>query len=113
MLSTMLREIIASAIIFASGFMAFAEGLAITPADSAAIAAIESPEPSGILSEDQLDKHLRDNKVVFIDGVPEPSQKQAVIDSLRHDISVFYYDQLQQYNDPGAPYFLFMSRDAA
>jgi len=109
----MLREIIASAIIFASGIMAFAEGLAITPADSAAIAAIESPAPSGILSEDQLDKLLRDNKVVFIDGVPEPAQKQAVIDSLRHEISVFYYDQFRQYNDPGAPYFLFMSRDAA
>lgn len=93
--------------------MAFAEGLTITPADSATIAAIESPAPSGILSEDQLDKLLRDNKVVFIDGVPEPAQKQAVIDSLRHEISVFYYDQFRQYNDPGAPYFLFMSRNAA
>lgn len=65
-----------------------------------------------LLSDRQIDRLLKENRVVFIDGTPDPSQKQAVIDSIRREISIFYYDQFRQYNDPGAPYFLFLSRNA-
>lgn len=50
---------------------------------------VASATGSGILSEMQIDKLLKDNRVVFIDGKPEPEQKQAVLDSIRREISVF------------------------
>lgn len=52
------------------------------------------------------------NKIVFIDGRPAPDEMQRQIDSIRREISVFYYDQFRHFQDPGAPYFLFMSKDA-
>ncbi|MCM1521922.1 MAG: hypothetical protein NC039_04645 [Muribaculaceae bacterium] len=52
------------------------------------------------------------NKIVFIDGRPAPDEVQRQVDSIRRKISVFYYDQFRHFQDPGAPYFLFMSKDA-
>lgn len=52
------------------------------------------------------------NKIVFIDGRPAPSELRSQIDSIRQKISIFYYDQFRHFQDPGAPYFLFMSKDA-
>lgn len=52
-------------------------------------------------------------KVVYIDGKPElPAEKQADIDSIKRVINMFYYDQFRHFQDPDAPYFLFMSKDA-
>ena len=64
------------------------------------------------LADVQNDSLLKSNKIVFIDGKPAPSEIQHHIDSVRQVISTFYYDQFRHFSDPGAPYFLFMSKDA-
>lgn len=69
--------------------------------------AVERP-----LADRQIDSTLTSNKVVFIDGRPAPEETQQYVDSLRRVISIFYYDQFRHFQDPGAPYFLFMSKDA-
>ena len=60
----------------------------------------------------QIDSTLVSNKIVFIDGKPAPEETQHYVDSVRRVISTFYYDQFRHFSDPGAPYFLFMSKDA-
>lgn len=69
--------------------------------------AVERP-----LADRQIDSTLTSNKVIFIDGRPAPEETQHHVDSLRRVISIFYYDQFRHFQDPGAPYFLFMSKDA-
>lgn len=64
------------------------------------------------LADRQIDSTLTSNKVVFIDGKPADNRTQAYVDSVRRVISAFYYDQFRHFSDPGAPYFLFMSKDA-
>lgn len=65
------------------------------------------------LADAQIDSTLNSNKVVFLDGKPaSDTDTQADIDSLRRVISMFYYDQFRHFSDPGAPYFLFLSKDA-
>lgn len=45
--------------------------------------------------------------------IPLPGSEEAVsMDSMRRVIDKFYYDQFRNFQDPAAPYFLFMSRDA-
>lgn len=61
----------------------------------------------------QIDSTLTSNKIVFIDGRPAPAEVQHQVDSIRRKISAFYYDQFRHFQDPGAPYFLFMSKDAS
>ena len=65
------------------------------------------------LVDEHIDSTLASNKVVFIDGKPAAHEVQAQVDSIRRKISAFYYDQFRHFQDPGAPYFLFMSKDAA
>lgn len=61
----------------------------------------------------ELDSAMRSNKVIFVDGRPgTDSEKAADVDSIRRVISTFYYDQFRHFQDPGAPYFLFMSKDS-
>lgn len=51
-------------------------------------------------------------KVIYIDGRPESeAQRRADIDSIQKVVSMFYYDQFRHFQDPDAPYFLFMSKD--
>lgn len=64
------------------------------------------------LADNQIDSTLLSNKIVFLDGKPAESEHQAYVDSIRRVISAFYYDQFRHFQDPGAPYFLFMSKDA-
>ena len=59
-----------------------------------------------------IDSTLKSNKVIFIDGKPAPEDTQHYVDSVRQVIATFYYDQFRHFQDPGAPYFLFMSKDA-
>lgn len=40
----------------------------------------------------------------------EGGVSQAKVDSLRNLLDMFYYDQYRHYQDPRAPYFMFMSR---
>ena len=65
------------------------------------------------LADIQIDSTLTSNRIVFIDGKPATEQTQEYVDSIRRVISEFYYDQFRHFQDPGAPYFLFMSKDAA
>ncbi|MDE6125887.1 MAG: hypothetical protein K2G30_02930 [Muribaculaceae bacterium] len=64
------------------------------------------------LVEQQTDSLIGSHKVVYIDGKPADAATQAYVDSIRQQISVFYYDQFRHFSDPAAPYFLFMSKDA-
>ena len=62
------------------------------------------------LADIQIDSTLTSNRIVFIDGKPATEQTQEYVDSIRRVISEFYYDQFRHFQDPGAPYFLFMSK---
>lgn len=64
------------------------------------------------MADAQIDSTLLSNKIVFVDGKPAPADIQNTVDSIRRRISMFYYDQFRHFQDPGAPYFLFMSKDA-
>lgn len=77
------------------------------------LAASVSSADNRSLPDRQIDSTLVSNKVVFIDGRPAESQIPELTDSLRRKIITFYYDQFHHFQDPGAPYFLFMSKDAA
>lgn len=56
-----------------------------------------------------LDSLISSHKIIYVDGHDRP---EASKDSLRKMIETFYYDQFRNFQDPAAPYFLFMSRDA-
>ena len=64
------------------------------------------------LVDKQTDSLLTSHKIVYIDGKPAENEAKAYIDSIRHKISVFYYDQFRHFSDPAAPYFLFLSKDS-
>lgn len=52
-------------------------------------------------------------KIVYIDGRPADSRSlQSDKDSIFMVIQDFYYDQFRHFQDPDAPYFLFMSKEA-
>lgn len=52
-------------------------------------------------------------KIVYVDGRPEgDSALRADRDSIFSVIRTFYYDQFRHFQDPDAPYFLFMSKEA-
>lgn len=52
-------------------------------------------------------------KIVYIDGRPADAAMLRVDkDSIFRLISDFYYDQFRHFQDPDAPYFLFMSKEA-
>lgn len=59
---------------------------------------------------DSLASH---RKIVHFGGTPADSASQIYVDSLRNVINGFFYDQFRHFQDPEAPYFLFMSKDAA
>lgn len=63
------------------------------------------------LVDNQTDSLIDSHKIVYIDGKPADFATQAYVDSVRGVISRFYYDQFRHFQDPAAPYFLFMSRD--
>lgn len=61
----------------------------------------------------QTDSTLHDGKVIFVDGRPVDAAEAArQVDSLRRVMSVFYYNQFRHSQEPGMPYFMFMSKDA-
>lgn len=76
------------------------------------VCAFAASSQSRSMVDTQIDSTLRSNKVVFIDGKPASTETQAYVDSIRRVISTFYYDQFRHFQDPGSPYFLFMSKDA-
>ncbi|MDE6277771.1 MAG: hypothetical protein K2M06_06645 [Muribaculaceae bacterium] len=53
------------------------------------------------------------SRLVYVDGRPELLElRQADKDSIIRVINTFYYDQFRHFQDPDAPYFLFMSKEA-
>ena len=64
------------------------------------------------LVEQQTDSLIASHKIINIDrDGSEKSPRYA--DSVRSLIENFYYDQFRHFQDPAAPYFLFLSRDAS
>lgn len=59
----------------------------------------------------QRDSLVASHKIITIGDQPK-EKSQGYADSVRHLIENFYYDQFRHFQDPDAPYFLFMSRDA-
>ncbi|MCM1355955.1 MAG: hypothetical protein NC212_06085 [Staphylococcus sp.] len=57
--------------------------------------------------EEQHEALVNDHKVVFFGQGSDPAA-----DSIRNLVENFYYDQFRSFQDPQAPYFLFMSRDS-
>ncbi|MCM1137532.1 MAG: hypothetical protein NC221_02510 [Duncaniella sp.] len=58
-------------------------------------------------SAELRDSLLNDHKVIFFGEGANPEA-----DSIRNLVENFYYDQFRSFQDPDAPYFLFMSRGA-
>lgn len=78
-------------------FLFILTGIAITPV-------IEAKSPI----EQHIDSLQNNHQVIFFgDGL------QANADSVRARINTFYYDQFHHFQDPRAPYFMFMSKDAS
>ncbi len=51
-------------------------------------------------------------KIVYIDGKPQDKTMEAATrDSIIRVVETFYYDQFRHFQDPDAPYFLFMSKE--
>ena len=63
------------------------------------------------LAENHIDSLVASHKVITIDR--QPSRSEAYVDSVKSLIENFYYDQFRHFQDPAAPYFLFMSKDAS
>lgn len=60
-----------------------------------------------------IDSVAKSNRLVFIDGKPADGEElREYTDSVRRRIAAFYYDQFHHFMDPGAPYFLFLSKDS-
>lgn len=59
------------------------------------------------------DSLIASHRLVWVDGKPAPEEVGAYVDSVRRVIGKFYYDQFHHFQDPQAPYFLFLSKDAA
>ncbi len=86
-----------------SGLIAFAACCAMTSGARAEKSYVDA----------QTDSLINNHKIVYIDGRPADASTQAYVDSIRGVISNFYYEQFRHFQDPAAPYFLFMSRDAS
>lgn len=73
-----------------------------------AITAVAKPPVTALTAEDsRIDSVMASHKYIYFGEGTNPSQ-----DSVAKLIYHFYYDQFRQFQDPLAPYFLFMSRDA-
>lgn len=65
------------------------------------------------LHEVYIDSLVHSGKIIYIDGRPaDPDELRQNTDSIRRRIEAFYYDQFRNFMDPGAPYFLFLSKDS-
>ena len=64
-----------------------------------------NPNASDTIGNDRLRHHI-----VFLNGSSDTTALSK--DSIRSMIDLFYVDQFRHFQDPRAPYFLFMSKDA-
>lgn len=82
--------------------------LSLAIASTAAILSASAQVPNYV--DQQLDSLKASHKIILIDG--DRSIAKAHADSIRRLVDAFYYDQFRHFQDPAAPYFLFMSKDA-
>lgn len=73
-------------------------------------ASIASSADTKSLVDIQRDSVIASHRVVWLDGNESP---KASSDSIKETIEMFYFDQFRHFQDPDAPYFLFMSKDAS
>lgn len=71
---------------------------------------ISSPAATKSPVDMQRDSVIASHRVVWLDGNEGP---KANSDSIKETIEMFYFDQFRHFQDPDAPYFLFMSKDAS
>lgn len=71
---------------------------------------ISSPAATKSPVDMQRDSVIASHRVVWLDGNESP---KASSDSIKETIEMFYFDQFRHFQDPDAPYFLFMSKDAS
>lgn len=64
------------------------------------------------MTYEQALQQVKNSKIIYIDGKPDSLNRIAIEDSLAREMLNFYYGQFRHYDDPAAPYFQFMSRDA-
>lgn len=76
-----------------------------------AVASVSAGAQSTV--DDFADSLASSHRLVHIDGRPAPDEIDSYVDSVRQIISAFYYEQFRNYQDPEAPYFLFLSKDAS
>lgn len=72
-------------------------------------AAIGASAVSPTVRQEALDSLISDTHVINIGG---KNYTKTQVDSIRSLIENFYIDQFRNYQDPAAPYFMFMSHDA-
>lgn len=73
--------------------------------------AAATPTAGQSLIDQQQDSLMNSHKIIMIGDKQISTQRYS--DSLRTVVENFYYDQFRHFQDPQAPYFLFMSKDAS
>lgn len=95
--------------------MRFVVLAALTAAMTVAAKMPEVAQMHTTLMEEQLDSLARSRKIVSLDDAKSTEAErtaQNYSDSVQRIVNEFYYDQFRHFQDPAAPYFLFMSKDA-
>lgn len=77
-------------------------------ADSSYITPISEDSISRLNPEDARMARLKNEQRILFLG----SGEQASADSVSQTVALFYYDQFRHFQDPTAPYFMLMSKDA-
>lgn len=86
----------------------FLKSLAITASVAAVFPSFSIARQS--LVDDRIDTLVKSHKIIMLDGGVSLSASDK--DSVQDLIQSFYYDQFRHFQDPDAPYFLFMSKDS-
>lgn len=84
--------------------------IALTALAALLIAPLSAETPS--LAHQQLEKTVENSKIIYIDGKPDSAKAVAERDSMYHEMISFYYNQFRHFDDPVAPFFQFMNREA-
>ncbi|MDE6078079.1 MAG: hypothetical protein K2G29_10130, partial [Muribaculaceae bacterium] len=78
------------------------------------IACVSSALADNLTSDSVADLSLERQRVESMKNsihiIGPGAQDQTNVDSVKNLLNMFYYDQFRHYQDPRAPYFMFMSR---
>ena len=72
-------------------------------------AGVTSSAATKSLVDMQRDSVIASHRIIYLNDDDSP---KVYSDSIKYAIESFYYDQFRHFQDPDAPYFLFMSKDA-